>query len=100
MSKTVDTRQTVMVELLGRAMLSTYLLWKDGSAPRSFLAKNTYYRHRREILDKLGLDISVSYSELAANSAPRSVDDTTEEYLKKRIIKDPDPNQKILDLVA
>jgi len=42
---------------LGKPARSTYVLWKqDGYIPQS---TSTYYRHRREILDVLGIDIGM-----------------------------------------
>lgn len=37
---------------------STYLLWKEGHTVKTILPKNTFYRHRRDLLE-FGLDISI-----------------------------------------
>lgn len=43
---------------LPRGLQSTYLHWKDGQDLRAILSKNTFYKHRRELL-KYGLDITI-----------------------------------------
>ena len=35
---------------LPQRLRSTYVLWKDGHDLRSTMAKNTYYRHRKELM--------------------------------------------------
>ncbi|MBA5685394.1 hypothetical protein H3N34_19730, partial [Photobacterium damselae subsp. damselae] len=55
------TNQNVRDDLvfnLKRHVRSTYLLWKAGEDLRTLLPKNTFYRHRRELLSH-GVDISV-----------------------------------------
>ena len=42
---------------LPRGLCSTYILWKQGQDLRSILPKNTYYRHRRSLLEQ-GIDIA------------------------------------------
>ena len=47
-----------IIMLLTPTFRSTYLLWKEGKDLKSEYPKNTFYRHRRELL-KHGVDISV-----------------------------------------
>ncbi|EAR09698.1 phage/plasmid replication protein, II/X family [Reinekea blandensis] len=42
---------------LPRGLCSTYILWKQGHDLRSILPKNTYYRHRRALMEQ-GIDIA------------------------------------------
>lgn len=51
---------------LPRYLMSTYVLWKDGHNPREILSKNTFYKHRKELLEH-GIDIN-----LAVDSVDRS----------------------------
>jgi len=44
---------------LPRRLRSTYILWKNGEDLRSVLPRNTFYRHRRELLEN-GIDITLS----------------------------------------
>lgn len=44
---------------LPRGLCSTYILWKQGQDLRSILPKNTYYRHRRALLEN-GIDIALT----------------------------------------
>lgn len=43
---------------LPRHLGLTYLSWKEGHCLKTLLPKNTFYRHRRELLD-FGIDISI-----------------------------------------
>lgn len=43
---------------LPQRLRSTYVLWKDGHDLRSTMAKNTYYRHRKELLE-YGINIDL-----------------------------------------
>lgn len=43
---------------LPQRLRSTYVLWQDGHDLRSTMAKNTYYRHRKELL-KYGINIDL-----------------------------------------
>ena len=102
MGKVINRNQEFMLDLLSRAVQSTFIRWRDATDPRSFLTcRQTYYRHRRAILDKLGLDISIPYSELSKNHTRHTIDDdTSSDYLRKRVIPDPDPDKNILRLAG
>ena len=43
---------------LPRHLGLTYLMWKDGYCVKTRMPKNTFYRHRRELLE-FGIDISL-----------------------------------------
>jgi len=43
---------------LPQRLRSTYVLWKDGHDLRSTMAKNTYYRHRKELME-YGINIDL-----------------------------------------
>lgn len=42
---------------LSKAALSTYVIWESGRDPATMLPRSTWYRHRRELLQR-GVDIS------------------------------------------
>lgn len=44
---------------LPRQYMATYLLWKDGRNPKDYVSKNTYYLHRKYILENVGIDIAI-----------------------------------------
>lgn len=44
---------------LPHRLKSSYILWSEGHDLRSMMAKNTYYRHRKELLEH-GIDISIA----------------------------------------
>ena len=44
---------------LPRYLMSTYVLWKDGHNPREILSKNTFYKHRKELLEHC-IDINLT----------------------------------------
>jgi hypothetical protein len=67
---------------LGRSTRLTLSSWMAGEDVRFSLDRRTYYRHRREILDQLGLDIGLTYQK---ETAERDVYDL--EYLKAHEIK-------------
>lgn len=46
------------LNLMPRALKTTYLLWKDGLQVRASMTKPTFYRHRHELL-QYGVDISI-----------------------------------------
>jgi len=50
------TTETLMK--LPQRLRSTYVLWKDGHDLRSTMARNTYYRHRKELLEH-GINIDI-----------------------------------------
>lgn len=53
---------------LSRSVKLSYLLWKDGHCLKSELPKNTFYRHRRALLEH-GVDISIlKEKEVTANN--------------------------------
>ena len=56
--------------------------WIDGEDVRQSLPKRTFYRHRRMILDELGLDISLTYEKKTAERIVFDLD-----YLKAHEIK-------------
>lgn len=57
---------------LPRHLGVTYLLWKDGHTPKTILPKNTFYRHRRELLE-FDVDISIPLPlEAVSNVVPLS----------------------------
>ncbi|TOH01200.1 hypothetical protein CGI90_25450, partial [Vibrio parahaemolyticus] len=43
---------------LPKYLVSSYALWKEGYCLKTTLPKNTFYRHRRELLE-FGIDISI-----------------------------------------
>jgi II/X family phage/plasmid replication protein len=47
------------IERLPRALRATFNLWKMGFDLRQQLSKPTYFRHKKIIFDRLGIDISV-----------------------------------------
>lgn len=47
---------------LPRSVASTYTLWKEGHLLQELLPKNTFYRHRRVLLEH-GVDISIACDE-------------------------------------
>ena len=59
---------SLLIEL-PRAVCATYTLWKTGHDPKSLLAKNTFYRHRRALLDH-GVDISIPSGNKPNNVVP------------------------------
>ena len=42
---------------LRRAVRSTYFMWVNGMNPKEHLPRNTFYRHRAELLEQIGVDI-------------------------------------------
>lgn len=44
---------------LPRYLVGTYVLWKDGHNPREILSKNTFYKHRKGLLEH-GIDINLT----------------------------------------
>lgn len=77
-SKTTEVKK----DLLSRTVQYTLSRWMNGEDVRHSLPRRTFYDHRRAILDKLGLDISLSYEK---KTAERTVFDL--EYLKAHEIK-------------
>lgn len=67
---------------LSRVVQFTLSRWMAGEAVGHSLPARTFYRHRRIILDKLGLDISLNYEK---KTAERQVFDL--DYLKAHEIK-------------
>jgi II/X family phage/plasmid replication protein len=58
------------IQLMPRALKSTYLLWKEGIQIRPSMSKTAFYRHRHELL-QLGIDISIPREEqLVSNVIP------------------------------
>ena len=58
-----------LIEILPQNLRCSYVLWKNGEDLRQTLSKNTYYRHRRELL-KHGVDISVKQLPESSNVIP------------------------------
>jgi II/X family phage/plasmid replication protein len=55
---------------LPKYLVSSYALWKEGYCLKTTLPKNTFYRHRRELLE-FGIDISIpNNQEEATNVVP------------------------------
>lgn len=56
----VDQLELALIDLtkLNTGVRATYQLWLDGHDIRSMLARNTFYRHRRQLLEH-GIDISM-----------------------------------------
>ena len=54
---------------LSSAFRSTYLTWKEGYDVKSLLPKNTFYRHRRLLLEH-GIDISIPSGNTISNVVP------------------------------
>lgn len=52
-----EQKLSVIEEQLPKKLLATYLMWKSGQDLRQLLSKNTFYRHRQELLD-YGINIS------------------------------------------
>lgn len=58
-----------LVLKLSNAFRSTYLTWKEGYDVKSLLPKNTFYRHRRVLLEH-GVDISIPSGNKPNNVIP------------------------------
>jgi len=58
-----------LVLKLSNAFRSTYLTWKEGYDVKSLLPKNTFYRHRRLLLE-YGVDISIPSGNKPNNVIP------------------------------
>jgi len=54
---------------LPRSVMSSYMLWKDGSRLKDILPRNTFYRHRT-ILKEHGIDIKVTPQKIQSNVIP------------------------------
>ena len=54
---------------LPRAVMGTYMLWKDGARLKDILPHNTFYRHRK-ILKEHDIDIKVSPKKFQSNVIP------------------------------
>lgn len=61
----MSTRSDLIEETLPRILRGTVAIWRSGADMRSILPKPTFYRHRREILDTCGIDISVPPQKLS-----------------------------------
>lgn len=59
------------VEELKHPFLGTYYMWKAGDNPKENMSPNTYYFHRRKILEVTGIDISIHPSEDSQNQEKR-----------------------------
>lgn len=53
------TKEITEAEHLSNAFRGTLTQWMCGYPPKEFLSKNSFYNHRRHILDATGLDISL-----------------------------------------
>ncbi|MCR9653235.1 phage/plasmid replication protein, II/X family [Vibrio parahaemolyticus] len=59
-----------IVSKLPRYLVSSYALWKEGYCLKTSIPKNTFYRHRRELME-FGIDISIPNSkEPVSNVVP------------------------------
>jgi II/X family phage/plasmid replication protein len=56
--KPIDDISDLIQKISTKAAVSSYQLWRDGHDPRQMLPKNTFYRHRRALLEH-GIDISM-----------------------------------------
>lgn len=61
---------------LPKYLVSSYALWKEGYCLKTTLPKNTFYRHRRELLE-FGIDISI----------PNNQEETTNVVPLNRVIE-------------
>jgi len=52
-----EQKLNVIEEQLPTKLLATYLMWKSGQDLRQLLSRNTFYRHRQELLE-YGINIS------------------------------------------
>jgi hypothetical protein len=55
----MSTRPDLIEETLPRYLQGTVAIWRTGRDLRPLLPKNTFYRHRREIMAACGIDIAV-----------------------------------------
>lgn len=62
----------LLEETLPRHLQGTIALWRLGRDLRGLLPKNSFYRHRREILEACGVDIAVPPLENAPQASPRA----------------------------
>jgi len=56
---------------LKHPFLGTYYMWQAGDNPKENMSPNTYYFHRRKILEITGIDISIHPSEDKENQEKR-----------------------------
>lgn len=74
-NQAMTQRPDLVESSLDRYLQGTVALWRQGSDLRNLLPKNTYYRHRREILKACGIDISVPpASEVAQETVRTALD--------------------------
>jgi Phage replication protein CRI/Phage X family len=64
----MSTRPDLIEETLPRYLQLTVSIWRNGRDLRSALPQNTFYRHRREILTRCGIDIAVPHQRAASGS--------------------------------
>jgi len=57
------------LQLMPRALRSTYLMWKEGIQVRASMSKPTFYRHRHDLLS-YGVDISIPHEIDSSNVIP------------------------------
>lgn len=63
-SRVTFNRNSEMTELgdqinkLTNTEAATYVRWREGMDPRASMSRPTFYRHRKSIMDKLGVDIA------------------------------------------
>jgi II/X family phage/plasmid replication protein len=60
-----------IVQELPKHLREPYLAWKDGMDPQALYSRATLYRHRKQILERLGLDILVPAPKSNVISLPR-----------------------------
>jgi hypothetical protein len=68
-NSTVNTSSPLPEPSLSGRLIGALALWRAGRDLRSIYPRNTFYRYRLEILDKLGIDVSVP----PAPDAPQNV---------------------------
>lgn len=66
----VENISKMAKELRPKAAVGTYQLWKDGHDVRQFLPKNTFYRHRRALLE---YDVDISMPPPSRDEKPSNV---------------------------
>jgi II/X family phage/plasmid replication protein len=60
---------SVELNLMPRALKSTYLQWREGLQVRASMSKTSFYHHRSELL-KMGVDIAIPLEEKTSNVIP------------------------------
>jgi hypothetical protein len=58
MSLKISDRERIQILHMPHGVRGTYLLWRIGINPKHFIARETYARHRQQLADKWGIDIT------------------------------------------